>query len=367
MRIALAISSLAAGGAEKNLAVLADHLAEQGHAVDLLTFAPTDAVPHYTLDERVRLHNLDLAQDSSGLFSGIANNLKRIRKLRSVLRLLAPHVLVAFGDQTNILCLFAALGLNVPVIVSERVDPGKHSPGRFWGTLRSLTYPLASRIVVQAPAFADSFSPRLRSRIVSIENPVFPPAPPRGELHLPEKTILAAGRLDWQKGFDILIRAFAQAGKAHPGWSLWIFGEGAERPRLEKLALSLHCNGEVYFPGQTNQLGLAMAQATIFALSSRYEGQPNVLAEALAHGLPVVATSCPGVVTMLDSDVNGLLVAQEDEEQLSTALARLMGDGALRVRLAQAAPGVLVKFAPKTVLPKWEKLIEQVACSSARS
>lgn len=360
MRIALLISSLSPGGAEKNLAALADHFASSGHEVEILTFAPAGTPPGYPLDPRIRLTNLDLARGSRGVPSAIRNNLRRLRVLRAALRRAAPDAAISFGDQTNVACLLAGTGTGIPIIVSERIDPSAHPIGAAWRMLRRLAYSRAARIVVQADAFAECFPPRVRRRVVVIGNPVFLPPENPGGLRLPARTVLAAGRLDRQKGFDLLIPAFAAANAEQKGWSLWIFGEGPERESLEQLARK-HGGDAIHLPGRTDQLPAAMAQAEIFALSSRYEGQPNVLAEAMLHGLPVVATDCPGVLGMLTPNVDGLLVERENEARLAEALERLMADASLRRSLGGAAPGIAKRFAPEAVFSRWDRLVAEVA------
>jgi glycosyltransferase involved in cell wall biosynthesis len=176
-----------------------------------------------------------------------------------------------------------------------------------------------------------------------------PPAWPAGGLRL-----LAAGRLAPQKGFDLLLRAFAAARGKGLDASLLVLGEGPEREALERLRGELGLSGAVAFPGRTANPLPAMKHADLFVLSSRYEGFPLVLLEALALGRPVVAAACPAGPRDLLGDGAGVLVPPRDPAALAEALLALAADPRRRAELARRA-------AERVEAYRWPAVIDRVA------
>ena len=174
-------------------------------------------------------------------------------------------------------------------------------------------------------------------------------------------TVLAAGRLTRQKGFDKLVRAFAQVAPDHPEWRLVICGDGPWRRRLERLIARHGLEHAVSLPGPVEPLATAMDDAALFVLSSRFEGFPLVLIEAMAKGLPVVAFDCPtGPAEIIDDHRDGLLVPRGNVDRLAGGMRELMEDAALRRRLGAAAHGTARGYTIEAVGPLWEALLEQL-------
>jgi len=209
----------------------------------------------------------------------------------------------------------------------------------------------------------------LPGRCMVLPNPVESPAegesaPPLG---LPAgRVLLALGRLAPEKGFDLLLTAFADLAPSRPHWSLVILGEGPERPRLEAQRRRLGLEGRTHLPGAVADPSAWLRRAKLFVLSSRYEGFSNALCEAQAWGVPAVAFDCEsGPAEILRHGVSGLLVPPGDVPALAASLARLMDDEALRRSMAARAPEVVQRFGLEKVLDLWEALFGRVLAGGA--
>jgi glycosyltransferase involved in cell wall biosynthesis len=362
MRLTLVIASMARGGAEQVLATLANRWEGMGRQVTLLTLDDGAHPPAVPLAPGIVHRPLGLAQGSRGLPAAVRQNLRRVRHLREAIQASAPAVVVSFMDQTNVLTLLATLGLKVPVIVAERNHPTLRPLGRSWRLLKRLTYPRATRLVVQTRHVVQEYPAALRERIHIIPNPVAPvatePAEPAPQAR---RTVAAMGRLVPQKGFDLLLEAWGRLAGRWPDWRLEIWGEGEQRAALEHLREALGLQGSVTLPGRTDDPQAVFRRAAVFVLSSRYEGFPNVLGEAMACGVPPVSFDCrhgPGEI--LRDGIDGLLVPAEDVASLAASLERLIADPALRARLGTRAREITSRFGLSSVAERWEILLEEV-------
>jgi glycosyltransferase involved in cell wall biosynthesis len=173
------------------------------------------------------------------------------------------------------------------------------------------------------------------------------------------RTVIAAGRLTRQKAFAFLIEAFAQVAAAHPEWQLLICGGGPRREHLEKLIDQLDVGANVTLAGPVRNLAAKMTEASIFALSSRFEGFPMVLLEAMSVGLPVVSFDCPtGPREIVEDGRNGLLVPEADVNALAAALIRMIEDDELRRRCSEGALETAGRYSIEAIGARWDELIE---------
>ena len=321
MQICFVTSTLTSGGSERVMSLLANQLAKRGHKVEIVNL--NQHIVFYPIDEHIKL---SFAEDEIG-----GSILKKILWLRKHVKVEKPDVVVPFMEAVYCVTLLALIGLKVPVISSERIDP-RYSP-HLRNILRRIFLPLTTHLVVQTEDIKAFYPKFIQKKSSIIYNPISETV-----FHLQEEpkqdVIINVGKLDEQKNQQLLIRAFARIADEFPEWKLVIYGEGPERRALEKLIASLNendsylntkvteelmvngeglmvngdwlmVNGErlmvnddrlkissrILLPGRSEKVIEEMNRAKVFAFSSDYEGMSNAIMEAVCVGLPIVTTN----------------------------------------------------------------------------
>lgn len=268
-----------------------------------------------------------------------------------------------------------------PVIISEHTPPSLYlaeakMPGlRRW--LMGLLYPRAAALAVPLDAIGQELRRILRRPdlpVACVPNPVVAPMvapvaarvgdgpPDRRDAAAGEPAFVSAGRLVPAKGFDLLLEAFALLRASMPAATLTIFGEGPERGNLETLCRRLRIGDAVRMPGFVRDPLSSCDRRAIFVLSSRREGFGNVLIEAMAAGLPVVAADCPvGPRAILEDGKFGLLVPPGDAQALSAAMRRLAGDPGYAAALAAGGSERAGLYDVRTAVGRFADLFDSVA------
>lgn len=351
MRIAIIISTLGCGGAEGVVSRMSERWATNGRDVTIVCIGR--AGTFRKLDDRVKVVELDMLRESRGRLDSALRNMKRAVRLRRALLRIGPDVAISFMDTTNVLALLASLRAQWGTIVCERSVPSEKPLGRPWRYLRRLLYPSARAVVVQSRSAARGLPGRLKI----LPNFV---APVKGgdETDVDENLVVAMGRLSDEKGYDLLLRSMALVRERKPSAKLSIWGDGEERLSLERLAASLGLSDSVSFPGITRHPEKSFQAAQVYALSSRYEGFPNALCQAMAAGVPAVAFACPGgVPEIVRHDLDGILVDSGSVEALADGLLHFIGDRDRRRRFGARAREITERFSEHRVMSLWEGLL----------
>lgn len=364
MKILMLVSSLGSGGAERVAVTLCSAWAARGDRVTLMPTFSGRGDCFYDLHPEVRLIYLaDLVKKANQNFYGKFLRFKGLRKFCIESQ---PDVIVSFLTNVNIVSIVASIGLGIPVVVSERTDPFVRRLSILYRLLRSLTYPFADALVVQTHAVASKCEVnRWRTRFLCvIPNPVPQSIVETQKLGSNDfkKTLLAVGRFDEGKQFDRLISIFSILANQHPDWLLRIVGDGPTRSALQQQLIDLELDGRVELPGRSNAIAEEFAKADAFVMTSKYEGFPNVLVEAMAVGLPCVAFDCPSGPREISMDGQvALLVPLNDENAMAQALGRLMNGAEFRHSLGiRARNSVVERFSLDKILMQWSKLFSVV-------
>jgi glycosyltransferase involved in cell wall biosynthesis len=366
MRIIVLLPSMRGGGAERVTSLLASAWASNGHDVHLATFA-SEALDAYSLPATVTRIAFDLEQPARSMFDALTNNARRIVALRRLFAKVRPHAVIGMMPTCSVLARIAAGRSGVRVIAAERIHPPTVPISLMWAIMRRIVYPRTAVVVVQTDKAARWIEHHCAgSSVAVIPNPILWPLPRQGgstASAVPalrgRSIVLAVGRLERQKGFDLLIDAFSQVAGSHPSWDLVIVGEGTERDALSLQVKSTRLNDRIRLPGYVADIQPWYEAAGLFVLSSRFEGFPNSLAEAMASGCPVVSFDCEtGPSELIEHGTNGLLVpTTSGAAGLEAAMSELLDDPQRRRSLGAIARGVRVRLELSRIAAIWEQLL----------
>jgi GalNAc-alpha-(1->4)-GalNAc-alpha-(1->3)-diNAcBac-PP-undecaprenol alpha-1,4-N-acetyl-D-galactosaminyltransferase len=384
MRITLVIGGLGGGGAERVCVNLANAWVERGHQVTLLTIAQKSAAPAYAIDARVerrdigwpraaRQQELNAAAiypilrglSKAGCVQQFTPHLPVLALLRYAILAQRSDLVVSHLDLTNLRVLAAMHETNVPIIVCEHTDATRISIGS-WQSVRAPLYPRA-RAIVTPHAESARWLSKYDVRVVTIPNPLVAPClPPIARNGDRRRRLVALTRLDHEKRPELVVRAFGRIANDFPEWDFDIYGEGSLRPWITNLIEKL-APGQINLRGFTNDPYNALRGADLFVSTSWVEGFGNSIWEALACGVPVVATEAGSAVRALVRDgVDGVIVTDDSISSLASSLATLMGDGPGRESLAARASEVVTRFSPEASLLAWDSLLTG-SCNPVKS
>ncbi len=361
MKITFLVSSLQFGGAERVATTLCNAWVQRGHDVALIaTYRGTDPC-FFELEPSVQLSYL--ASKRTGWLTN--SSLARLFKLRQLLKQQQPDLVLSFLPSANIMAILASIGLGVPVIVSERTDPEFYPQSWFWRTLCRHLYQCSTTLTVQTEAVAAKVSRLFKnvSNVAVMPNPLpFETTPSTVISDVKRPRLVSLGRLTDGKQTEHLIYTFNQVADAFPDWHLDIFGDGPQREFLESVAAKSPYCSRIEFHGDTKQPWVELANADIFVMTSRFEGFPNALLEALALGVASIVYDCPsGPAEITENGRLAALVPLNDQQALMVALNQLMADQNKRVALGQLAAAVIhEKYGRDKIVERWERLFDDV-------
>jgi glycosyltransferase involved in cell wall biosynthesis len=378
----LLVSAWGMGGTIRAALNLAGHLAENGYEVEILSgFRRREAasmgelpagVKVIALDDQrkerqargpagllqralrkrdsVLTHSRDARADELSLWSDI----QLVRRLRR-----RSGFLVATRPSFNLM----AAQLPFPGLVTVGLEQMHlHTHSRKLKQAMRRDYPRLDALAVLTERDLEAYTELLDGsapRLVRIPNTVRAIAGPKADADA--KVLLAAGRLTRQKGFDLLIPAYAPVAAAHPDWELRIFGRGKDQKLLQGLIAEHGLEDTVKLLPASDDLPGEMARASTYVLSSRFEGFPLVLVEAMAKGMAIVSFDCPtGPADIIDDHRNGLIVPAQDTAALTAAMLEIIADDDLRRRCGEAAVATAADYTMAAIGPRWEALFHEL-------
>lgn len=351
------INAIHDGGAERVMVNLARYFSENEYDVILVTsFRDSWEYPVAKTVRRLSLEDREIKQ------SRLKRNVSRIKKLRDLCKKENPDILISFMAEPNFRAILATRGLPVKTLVSVRNDPNKEYARKMGRMVGKVLLPMADGCVFQTEDARKWFPKRLQKKSRIIYNAV------REDFYQIERTpvrgeIVTCGRLVEQKNHAMLIDAFAEVVKEFPFATLKIYGEGQLRDTLQRQIDRLGLTEKAFLMGATNDVGKALKTADLFVLSSDYEGMPNALMEAMAAGIPCIATDCPcgGPKELLNNYKVGLFEVGNTKE-LSMRINRILGSDNERTQMSSYLRMCSLKFAPDKVKDNWRCYVELITC-----
>lgn len=357
--VALYISSMRKGGAERVIANLARHLSGRGYRVVLVT--THKAENEYDVPEEVkRLISEPSEEELTG--GRMKNFAVRFRKLRAIWKQEKPDVILSFIGKNNMMALLTSRGLKIPVAVSVRGEPREEYYNGLLRFLAKQLFKLADGVILQTGECMKFFPVGVRRKAVILKNPVnsaFLCKPYEGEK---ENMAVAVGRVDENKNHEMLIRAFAQLSDEFPQYKLKIYGDGEKREALIRLVEELHLSDKISLPGNVDNVAEVIRKARVFVLPSNTEGMPNTLIEAMLLGLTVISTDCPcgGPAELIEHGVNGLLTPVLDVNALKEQLRYVFTHLRESDEMGKKARELREIYHPDNVLSEWEMYLNSL-------
>lgn len=352
----LCINQIYDGGAERVLSYLTNHFAEKGYDTVLITSFPHSE--EYYISKNVKRINLDAGHKYK---SRIQKNVIRVSGIRGACMRYNPDVIISFMAASNVRCLFATIGLGVRNIISVRADPQLEYPGVLGKLTVNFLLSHADGCVFQTEKAKSWFPYILQKKSKVIGNPIGDDfyrvvrRPVTGR-------IVACGRLSPEKDYELLIEAFNSIHDEFSFTTLEIYGEGEQRHALIDIIHSLGISDHVTLHGQIKNVTDALALADVYVLTSKSEGMPNALLEAMAAGIPCIATDCTGVVEIIKDGYNGYIVPVGDKISLIGRLEYLFNNRSEMERLAKNAKEYADILSSDKIFKMWDEYISEICC-----
>lgn len=347
MKVLCFIGAMTADGAERVMSLLVNTLAREGNEVILLL---QSNIIEYKLDERVKV----IVVGNGGATNPISSFRNIFKGTRKVFKQENPDVIVSFMSVVSMYACLCSVGLHIPVIVSERNTPAHEVRTKLHSIVRNLSYRLAKGAIFQTAEARDYFPRHIRSISTIIPNPVSDGLPFADRTNI-KKEIVTLGRLDTQKNHRLLIDAFSDFSATQPDYVLKLYGKGQLEGVLRDQVYRLGLSEKVLFMGNQPEIHDKIRNASMYVLSSDYEGISNALMECMAMGLPCISTDCPcgGSRQLIQDGVNGVLVPVGDRTALTNAMSRVannldfanaIGANAKRIREAYSREKIIGSY-----------------------
>lgn len=358
-KIAFYIGSLHKGGAERVFVNLAEYFLSQGYRIVMVTQYQKE--DEYALADGIDRVISDITPQETTK-SRLINFYRRLSKLHRIWKREKPDLVLSCVGKNNFMTIVSTMFTGTKPVVSVVGEAKEEYPNKLMKTLANILFPFASGVILQTERSRAFFSKRVLKTAVILPNslnPLFLRPRFQGER---EKRIVSVGRLDANKNHEMMIRAFAGLSSKYPEYTLTVYGEGELREYLQELILSLGLSDKIMLPGVIPNVAEKIERASLFLLTSYSEGVSNALIEAMALGLPVIATDVPsgGTVELIRHGENGWIIPTGDQKALEAAMDTLLSEKEFADRLGEQAHKLQERLAPERVNKQWQEYFEHI-------
>nr|WP_319520915.1 glycosyltransferase [uncultured Sphaerochaeta sp.] len=353
------ISDLDKGGAQRVICTLSNLFSEKGYKITIVTTAFCTSA--YQLNKEITHRTLDVSEfDTKKPF--LWKNIIRNRRFVKLVKVYKPDVIITFLEREIYRVLSIKKILKVPIIVSFRNAPNMDYSTFIKRNLIKLLINRADGIVYQTQEAYQFFYKNYHNNHIIILNPINPKFLDVRLSPIKKKSIVTVGKLYPQKNHKLLIDSFNIISQEFPDYILEVYGEGSLRQTLQAQIELLRLEKRVFLRGITDSIENSIKNASLFVLSSNYEGISNALMEAMVLGLPVISTDCPcgGSSVLIRNRENGILVPTGNEVELANAIRELLSDQYLSKKLGQEASKLRDIVNPEKISVTWEEFINDV-------
>lgn len=343
------------GGAEKQMLLLANEMVERGHEVFLISIALHNI--NYSVHKRINYIKMDNRGNNK-----VIEIIYRYIDLKKILKNISPDVTISFWGQSAYMTALMSKAITGRVVYSERGDPGDIEYSGIVGIERKLTINRIDGFVFQSRGAKEYFGKRIQDKSTIIYNYIDLSNLNNQEVLTRRKAIVNVGRIHRQKNHILLISAFALIANEFPEYTLEIYGEGRGlQTEVENLIKKLGLRDKVLLKEPCKDIHNKILDASVFVLSSDYEGLPNVLIEAMALGIPCISTDCRpgGIREIIDNNKDGIIVPIGEAAELANAMRYILLNPDKAKQLADNALNSVKKFGDKDeIYNKWERFLQ---------
>ena len=359
MNICFAIGTLNYSGAEKIVRHLINKLNDGENRISVMLMSCSSPIP--TVPKEVVQYPLYV---DPGVFKNpLMRVARRINGIRNVVNNNNFDVVISFGVVFNMDVALGLVGSKTRLILCERNDPVYDPRSKIQRLRRALTYPLADGYVFQTETIKKFFSKDIQSKSVVIPNFIEETIDQSDTYHPLRQAWATSARLDDnQKNQKTLIKAFSLFAKTHPNYKLEMYGDGPDRRKLEEYASECGVKSDVLFMGRVKNPMHEIRSCKGFILTSKFEGMPNALIEAMAYAMPCISTDCGGggAKALITDTVNGLLLQNDKPETIAAAMSRLSDDDEYATRLGLNAYRINEELNIDKIINKWTAYFDDV-------
>lgn len=364
------------GGGERVLSVKANYFAEKlGYEVHVILTDGKEQSPFFSLSPSVKVHQLDINYDEyysplRRIWEFFHKRYLHKKRLNEYLNIIQPDITIVMTRRE--VAFISEMTDGSVKIAENHIDKQRYLNSMNPHLAKYLPEWLKRKIrekIIRNLSRLDKFivlTHEDREAWTELHNIEVIPNPitivPDGVSFCINKKVIAVGRYEYQKGFDLLLYAWKEVSAKYPDWELHIYGEGIMRDNLQQLLRSLELGKSCFLEHHTSQIGRFYKDSSLFVLSSRFEGFGLVLVEAMAYGLPAVSFACPcGPKEIITEGIDGLLVERENVNELALKISYLIENESIRKEMGRQASMNIRRFGIEEIIPLWVQLFEKIA------